>query len=109
MVSGWGGQPGAEGAGAVADFGVIDIRTTGDGAGADDDDELGSGDGGPGLLEGEGHILGDRAGDQEAIRVARGVDELDAEPGEVEDDGVEHVALDLAAVAAAGADLAELE
>ena len=78
-------------------------------SGADGDDELGGGDRRVGLQQGRAHVLADRAGDDEAVGVPRRGDELDAEPAQVEDDGAQHVQVGLAGVAAAGADLAELE
>src|SRR5690606_40579619 len=48
-------------------------------------------------------------GDEQAVGVSRRGHELDAEPGKVEDHGTEHVHVGLAAVAAARADLAELQ
>ena len=51
----------------------------------------------------------DRAGDEDAVGMSRRGDELDAEPAGIEDDIAERVGLDLAAVAAAGADLAQAQ
>ena len=62
-----------------------------------------------GLLQRQPHVLRHRAGDQQPVGVARRGDELDAEAAQVEADGAEHVDVGLAGVAAAGADLPQLE
>ena len=54
-------------------------------------------------------FCGDRAGDEQAVGVARRRHELDAEPAEVEDDRAEDVDVGLAPVAAARGHLAQLE
>jgi len=98
-----------DGVGAVVLLGVADVGTAGDGAGADRDDDAGLGDGLVGLLQGDAHVLGDRAGDEQAVGVTRRGDHLDAEAGEVEDHRPQHVDVRLAAVAPTGAHLAQLE
>src|SRR4051794_24964420 len=57
--------------------------------------------------QGIAHIPRDRAGHEDAVGVSRGGDELDAEPAGIEDDIAQRVGLDLAAVAAPSADLAQ--
>ena len=70
---------------------------------------FGAGHGVVGLAQREPHVLGDRAGDEQPVGVARRGDELDAEPAEVPAHRVQHVDVELAGVAAAGAHLAQLE
>ncbi len=78
-------------------------------AGAAGDDELRFGDCFIGLEQRFPHVRGDRTGDQNTVGVARRGHEFDAEAAGVEDDIAERIDLDLAAVAAAGADLAQAQ
>src|SRR5688500_2843920 len=89
---------GDEGTGAVKDFGMVDVRTTGDGAGADGDDDLRIGDDSVGFLDGQGHVLRNRAGDEQAIGVSGRGDELDAEAAKIPADGAQNVHIRFAAV-----------
>ncbi len=65
--------------GAVVRLRVADVGAAGDRAGADGDHELGRRHRVVGLLQRQAHVRGHRAGDQQAVGVARRGDELDAE------------------------------
>ena len=95
--------------GAVTRLGVIDVRTTGDGARADSDGNLRRGDGGPRLLQREAHGRGDRTGDQNAVGVSRGGHELHAESAKIEDHRSQHRTFGFAPVAASGTHLSKPE
>ena len=74
---------GNEGVAAVVDLGIADEGPARDRAGADRDHELGRGDGRQRVEQGRPHVLAHRAGDDDAIRVPRRGDELDAEAAEL--------------------------
>ena len=98
---------GEERGGAVENFRMTDERAACNGAGADGDDDFRGGHGVVSFFESELHIAADGSGDEQAVGVARGGDELDTEPAEIPCDGSEHIRIGLAGVAAAGADLAQ--
>ena len=93
---------------ALDGVGVL-VGRAADGAGAGGDDELGGGHAVPGEAEGLGHVGGDWSREDEAVGVARGGDPVDAPAAHVKVDVGAGVELELAAVAAAGGDLAQLE
>ena len=95
--------------GAVVDFGMIDERAAGYGAGADGNHNLGIGNGFIGLFQAEHHVPAYATGDQNAVGVARRGDELNAESSEIEDDRIEHVHVRFAGVAAGGAHFAQFQ
>ena len=64
---------------------------------------------GVGALQRLAHVLGDRAGHQQHVGMARRGDEAQAEALEIVEGVVERVDLELAAVAGAGIDLADRE
>ena len=88
---------------------MADVRPAGNGARAHRDHQLRRRHGFISLAQRQGHVLRDRAGDEQAVGMAGRRDELDAEPAQVEDHGVQHVHVGFAPVAAAGADLPQLE
>jgi len=94
---------------AVVLFGMAGERTAGDGARADGDHEPGGRRGFVGLLQGQPHVLGDGTGDEQAVGVPRRGRHLDAEAAQVEDHRAERVDVGLAGVAAACADLPQLQ
>src|SRR5262245_52540253 len=88
---------------------MVDVGAAGYGAGPHSNDQLRRWHGVVGFLESNPHVLADRASDQQAVGVPRRGDELNSEPAEVEDDGVENVDIRLAGVATGGANLPQLE
>ena len=74
-----------------ATCGMVDERPARDRAGADRDHDLRGRHRVVGLLQREAHVARHRAGDQQAVGVARRGDELDAEAAEVPADGAEDV------------------
>ncbi len=95
--------------GPVVHLRVAGERAAADGACPHGDDDLRRGDRIVGLLERELHVLGDRAGDEQAVRVSRRRHELHPEPPEVPAHRVEDIGIELAPIAAARRYLAQLE
>ena len=83
--------------------------TAADGACSDGDDDFGSRNRGVGFTQRVLHISRHRAGDDDAIGVARRGDELNSESPQIEDDIAERDELGLAAVAASGRHLPQFE
>src|SRR3954471_19242367 len=71
---------------AVRDLGAAAEQTAGNGARACGDDQPGVGHRFVGDQQGLAHVRGHRPGDQDAVRMTRRGDELDAEPPGVEHD-----------------------
>ena len=94
---------------AVRHLRVIEVGAARNGAGADRDHELRRRNRLVGLAQGQPHVLREGAGDQQAVGVAGRRDELDPEAAQVPGHRVQHVHVELAGVAAAGAHLAQLE
>jgi len=84
---------------AVVNFAGTAERAAADGAGAGGDHQFRSGERRVAGEQRRAHVLGDRASDQQAVGMAWRGDELDAEAGQVEDQGVEHVEVGLTGVA----------
>src|SRR5438105_6204812 len=88
---------------------MVDVRPAGDGTGADGNDNLRRRHRVIGLSQSEPHIVSHGPRDEQAIGVPWRGHELNAEAAQVENDGVEHVDIGLATIAAAGAYLPQLE
>ena len=95
--------------GAIVDFGMINERAAGNRAGADRDDKLRIGDRFIRLLQCRHHVPADAAGNQNSVGVTRRCNKLNAESAEIENDGIQHVHVRFAGVAAGGAHLAQFE
>ena len=91
-----------KGSTAVVDFGVVDEWSATDRAGSDGDHKLRGGNGGISIKQCRAHVFGNRTGDNDAVRVPRRCNNLDAETPEVEDDRARHVQVGFACVATAG-------
>src|SRR5882672_5515502 len=98
-----------EGARAVQDLRVTDIRSSRDRAGAHRDDDFSGRHRVIRLLQCQLHVPGDGSGDQESVGMTRRGDDLDTETAEVPSYGLEDVDVCFAGVAAPGADLPQLE
>src|SRR5262249_6985077 len=94
---------------SVVDLGMVQIGTSGNGARPYSNHNLGRRHGLISFPQGQLHVLGDRAGDEQPVRVSRRGDKLNPESTQIKDDRIEDIDVRLAAVAAAGAHLAELE
>ena len=88
---------------------AVEEGASGDGAGTDRDHHLRRRDRVVSLLQGEAHVFGDAAGDQEPVGVPGRRHHLDPESAQVPADRAEDVDVCLAGVAAARADLPQLE
>src|SRR4051812_20141869 len=94
---------------AIVDLVMSHVRPARDGAGADGDDDLRRWNRVVRLLQREPHVLGHRAGDEQAVGMPGRSNELDAEAAQIEDGRAEHVDVRLAAVAPARAHHPELQ
>lgn len=92
---------------ALVNLGAAGKGPAADCAGADRNDDLRVRDGVVGLQDGVMHVPRNGACNQEPIRMARGGGELNAEPGEIPADGIQHVGVEVAGVAASRADFAQ--
>ena len=88
---------------------MIAEGTAADGAGAHGDDQLGRRRCFVGFKQGNAHVLSYRPCDHKRIGVARRSDDLNAKAPHVKNGGAQHIDVHLAAVAAAGAHLPQLE
>jgi len=95
--------------GPVVDLGASFEGPSVDGAGPDGDHDLGIRDRLVGLLQGKFHVLRDGSGNHEPVGMPGRCDELDAEAGEVEDDVVQCLKLQVAPAAAPRADRSQFE
>ena len=93
----------------VVDFGVVEERPAADRAGSDGDDQLRRRDRRVRVEQHRAHVLADRAGDDDAIRMTRRGDELNAEAAEIENDRTQDIQIRFTSIAATGTDLAELQ
>lgn len=95
--------------GSIKDFRMIDVGTSGNGTRSNGNHDLRCWNGVIGLPQGKLHILRERSSNQETVGVSGRRDKLDPEAPQVKNEGVEHVDVGLARVAASSADLSELE
>ena len=95
--------------GPIVNFRVVNIRTSGNSAGAYCNYNLGAGHSFVGFLESQFHILRYRAGNQQTVGMARRGDKLNPEPAQIEYDRAEYDGVRFAGIAAAGTDLPQFE
>ncbi len=88
---------------------MAEVRSAGNRAATDRNYDLGEGDRLIGGQQGLLHVLGDGSGDEQAVGMTRRSDKLNAEPGQVKDNGVEDVDFGFARITTPCGYLSELE
>ncbi len=94
---------------AIVNFRQIAERAAAESAGANGDDDFRLWDCRVSLAQRVSHVMAHRAGDDQAVGVARRSDDVDTEAQHVKNDIIQRLQLEVAAVAASGGDRAQLQ